>query len=67
MLLAAATAVAATGAARRLINEYIEKHVCPTTTSDSVLGGRPFEFAGQVKRTHTCADSWTVIPHCVNA
>lgn len=34
-----------------LIIEHIEKWVCPTVTSDQVLGGRPFRFAGD-KRPH---------------
>lgn len=29
-----------------LIVEHIEKYVCPTITSDQILGGRPFRFAG---------------------
>jgi nicotinamidase-related amidase len=29
-----------------LIIEYIEKCVCPTVTSDQLLGGRPFQFKG---------------------
>ena len=32
----------------RRIFEYIERFVCPTTTSDCVLGGSPFTFAGEV-------------------
>ncbi|MCR4410982.1 MAG: isochorismatase family protein [Thermoguttaceae bacterium] len=28
-----------------LIVEHIEKHVCPTVTSDQLLGGAPFRFA----------------------
>lgn len=28
----------------RLIIEYIEKYVCPTMTSDQLLGGQPFRF-----------------------
>ena len=28
-----------------LIIAHIEKHVCPTITSDQILGGKPFEFA----------------------
>lgn len=28
--------------------EYIERFVCPTTTSDCILGGSPFAFAGDV-------------------
>ncbi len=28
-----------------LIVEHIEKYVCPTVTSDQVLGGRPFRFS----------------------
>ena len=27
-----------------LIISHIERHVCPTMTSDQILGGRPFEF-----------------------
>ncbi len=30
-----------------LIIEHIEKFVCPTITSDQVLGGEPFRFKGQ--------------------
>jgi nicotinamidase-related amidase len=30
----------------RLIIEHIEKYVCPTVTSDQVLGGREFRFKG---------------------
>ena len=30
----------------RLIIEHIEKYVCPTVTSDQVLGGKPFRFKG---------------------
>ena len=30
----------------RRVFEYIERFVCPTTTSDTVLGGTPFTFAG---------------------
>jgi nicotinamidase-related amidase len=29
-----------------LIVEHVEKFVCPTVTSDQVLGGRPFRFKG---------------------
>lgn len=29
-----------------LIVEHIEKYVCPTATSDQVLGGKPFRFKG---------------------
>jgi nicotinamidase-related amidase/type 1 glutamine amidotransferase len=32
-----------------LIIEHIEKFVCPTVTSDQVLGGRPFKFKGDVR------------------
>ncbi len=28
------------------IIEHIEKYVCPTTTSDQILGGKPFRFSG---------------------
>jgi nicotinamidase-related amidase/type 1 glutamine amidotransferase len=34
-----------------LIVEHIEKWVCPTATSDQLLGGKPFRFAGD-KRPH---------------
>ncbi len=34
-----------------LIVEHVEKWVCPTVTSDQVLGGRAFQFAGD-KRPH---------------
>ena len=30
-----------------LICDYIEAHICPTTTSASFLGGAPFHFAGE--------------------
>jgi nicotinamidase-related amidase len=30
----------------RLIVEHIEKYVCPTVTSDQLLGGQPFRFKG---------------------
>ena len=32
-----------------LIVEHIEKFVCPTITSDQVLGGKPFRFKGDVR------------------
>jgi len=32
-----------------LIVEHIEKYVCPTVTSNQVLGGEPFRFAGDVR------------------
>jgi len=28
-----------------LVIEHIEKHLCPTVTSDQVLGGKPFRFS----------------------
>jgi nicotinamidase-related amidase/type 1 glutamine amidotransferase len=34
-----------------LIVEHIEKWVCPTITSDQILGGKPFRFSGE-KRPH---------------
>src|SRR5207248_11628560 len=34
-----------------LIVEHIEKWVCPTASSDQLLGGKPFRFAGD-KRPH---------------
>jgi nicotinamidase-related amidase/type 1 glutamine amidotransferase len=33
-----------------LIVQHIEKFVCPTVTSDQVLGGQPFRFKGDVRR-----------------
>lgn len=32
---------------RRVI-EHIERHVCPTITSDQLLGGEPFRFAADI-------------------
>jgi nicotinamidase-related amidase len=32
-----------------LIVEHVEKWVCPTVTSDQVLGGKPFRFAGDTR------------------
>jgi type 1 glutamine amidotransferase/nicotinamidase-related amidase len=34
-----------------LIIDHIERHVCPTITSDQILGGKPFRFAGD-RRPH---------------
>jgi nicotinamidase-related amidase/type 1 glutamine amidotransferase len=34
-----------------LIVEHVEKWVCPTLTSDQILGGKPFRFAGD-RRPH---------------
>src|SRR5262249_47712876 len=34
-----------------LIIGHVEKFVCPTITSDQILGGQPFRFAGD-KRPH---------------
>jgi type 1 glutamine amidotransferase/nicotinamidase-related amidase len=34
-----------------LIVEHVEKWVCPTVTSDQLLGGKPFRFAGD-RRPH---------------
>lgn len=31
--------------------EHIERHVCPTITSDQIVGGKPFHFSGD-KRPH---------------
>ena len=33
----------------RRVFEYIEQFVCATTTSDCILGGEPFAFAGDEK------------------
>ena len=35
----------------RLIFDYIETFVCPTTTSASILGGQPFVFEGDAAAT----------------
>eukprot|EP01052_Picozoa_sp_SAG31_P038020 SAG31_NODE_5002_length_2807_cov_33.203471_6_plen_73_part_00 len=35
----------------RLIFDYIETFVCPTTTSASILGGQPFVFEGDTAAT----------------
>ncbi len=32
-----------------LFVEHVEKYICPTMTSDQILGGRPFVFNGQSK------------------
>lgn len=32
-----------------LMVEYVERHVCPTITSDQVLGGKPFKFSGDTR------------------
>ncbi len=29
-----------------LFIEHIEKHICPTITSDQIIGGKPFVFSG---------------------
>lgn len=33
-----------------LIVEHIEKHVCPTVTSDQLLGGKPFRFSSDLRQ-----------------
>jgi acetyl esterase/lipase/nicotinamidase-related amidase len=33
-----------------LIVQHIEKYVCPTITSDQLLGGKPFRFSGDAKQ-----------------
>ncbi|CAN5462213.1 hypothetical protein BH23VER1_BH23VER1_22750 [soil metagenome] len=38
-----------------LVVAHIEKHVCPTITSDQVLGGRPFQFEGDTRRRMVAA------------
>lgn len=35
-----------------LIFKYIETFVCPTTTSNNILGGDAFEFSGQRAAAH---------------
>ncbi len=32
-----------------LIIRYIERHICPTITSDQLIGGSPFRFAGDLR------------------
>lgn len=32
-----------------LIIDHIERHVCPTITSDQILGGKPFRFSNDVR------------------
>jgi len=32
-----------------LFIEHVEKYICPTVTSDQILGGRPFIFSGESK------------------
>ncbi len=32
-----------------LIVSHIERHVCPTITSDQILGGKPFRFSGDTR------------------
>ncbi len=34
-----------------LVAEHIEKHWCPTITSDQILGGRPFRFSADSRPT----------------
>lgn len=51
-----------------LIVQHIEKFVCPTTTSDELLGGQPFRFKGDVRRRAVVAiaeplyDTKTTLP-----
>ena len=49
-----------------LIVEHVEKCVCPTITSDQVLGGKPFRFEGD-KRPHVvivmAEDEYQTEPH----
>ncbi|MEZ5304786.1 MAG: hypothetical protein R3F11_29685, partial [Verrucomicrobiales bacterium] len=33
-----------------LVIEHIEKYVCPTLTSDQILGGRPMKFRGDARK-----------------
>ncbi len=40
-----------------LIVEHVEKYVCPTITSDQLLGGKPFRFKGDVRPTAVVAIS----------
>jgi len=36
-----------------LVTAYIERYVCPTITSDQILGGEPFRFAGDTRLERT--------------
>jgi len=33
-----------------LIIEHIEKYVCPTVTSDQIIGGEPFRFKADTRK-----------------
>lgn len=44
----AATMMAPHVEGTRRVIEYIERHVCPTITSDQLLGGEPFRFAADI-------------------
>jgi nicotinamidase-related amidase len=35
--------------------EHVEKYICPTITSDQILGGRPFAFSGDPRKAGTSA------------
>jgi type 1 glutamine amidotransferase/nicotinamidase-related amidase len=40
-----------------LIVEHVEKYVCPTITSDQILGGQPFRFKNDVRKRAVVAIS----------
>jgi nicotinamidase-related amidase len=42
-----------------LMVNYVERHVCPTLTSDQLLGGQPFRFSRDT-RTRTAESHWPV-------
>lgn len=52
-----------------LVTAYIERYVCPTITSDQILGGEPFRFAGDTRTTRAlpelpardAAKEWTQV------
>ena len=41
--------------------EYIERFVCPTTTSDCILGGSPFVFARDAIASSELAEAALVL------
>ncbi len=51
-----------------LIVQHVEKFVCPTITSDQLIGGQPFKFKGDVRRRAVVAiaeplyDTKTTLP-----
>ena len=41
---------ASNGPQTALYIEHVEKFICPTITSDQILGGKPFRFSGDLAR-----------------